>query len=72
MIISEKRGRQARSVRAEVVAGSRRVKDDGPVGKDIRSALGIWPTENGQLVEYRKQMLDSDEKEEIRHVPEEE
>ena len=38
--MAEKRGRQSRGVRAEMVAGSRRAKDDGPVGEGIRTALG--------------------------------
>ena len=45
MIMAEKRGRQSRGVRAELLAGSRRAKDDGPVGKDIRTALGTWSLE---------------------------
>ena len=61
-----------KGVRAEVVAGTRRVKDDGPAGEDIRSALGTWLMENGQPAEYRKRVLDSDNDEEIRDLPEEE
>ena len=72
MIMAEKRGQQARGIRAEKFAGSRRAKDDGPVGEDIRSALGTWPLEEGQPVEYRKRVLDSDDDEEIRALPEEE
>ena len=72
MIMAEKRRQQARGVRAEILAGSRRAKDDGPVGEDIRSALGTWPLEDGQPVEYRKRVLDSDDEEEIRALPEEE
>ena len=72
MIMAEKRGQQARGVRAEKFAGSRRAKDDGPVGEDIRSALGTWPLEGGQPVEYRKRVLDSDEEKEIRALLEEE
>ena len=53
-----------------MVAGLRRAKDEDPVGEDIRSALGTWPMENGQPVEYRKRMLDSDDDEEIRDLPE--
>ena len=45
MIMAGKRGRQSRGVRVELVAGSRRAKDDGPVDEDIRSALGNWPME---------------------------
>ena len=71
-IMAEKRGQQARGVRAEMFAGSRRAKDDDPVGEDIRSALGTWPLEEGQPVEYRKRVLDSDDVEEIRALPEEE
>lgn len=52
-----------------MVEDSRRAKDDGLMGEDIRSALGIWPTENGQPVEYRKRVLDSDDEKEL---PEEE
>ena len=70
MIMAEKRGRQSRGVRAEMVAGLRRAKDEDPVGEDIRSAHGTWPMENGQPVEYRKRMLDSDDDEEIRDLPE--
>ena len=71
--MAEKRGQQARGVRAEMLAGSRRAKDDGPVGEDIRTALGTWPLEEGiQPVEYRKRVLDSDDDEEIRALPEEE
>ena len=58
MIMAEKRGQQARGVRAELSAGSRRAKDDGPVGEDIRSALGTWPLEDGHPVEYRKRNRD--------------
>ena len=53
-----------------MVAGLRRAKDEDPVGEDIRSALGTWSMENGQPVEYRKRMLDSDDDEEIRDLPE--
>ena len=42
------------------------------MGEDFRSALGTWPMENGQPVEYRKRMLDSDDDEEIRDLPEKE
>ena len=72
MIMAEKRGQQARGVWAETFAGSRRAKDDGPVGEDIRTALGTWPLEEGQPVDYRKRVLDSDDEEEMRVLPEEE
>ena len=72
MIMAEKRGQQARGVRAEMFAGSRRAKDDGPVGEDIRTALGTWPLEEGQPVDYRKRVLDSDDEEEMLALPEEE
>ena len=57
MLMAEKRGRQSKGVRAEMAADSRRAKDDGPVGEGIRTALGTWPMENEQLVEYRKRVL---------------
>ena len=59
-IMAKKRGQQSRGARAEMAAGSRRAKDDIPVGEDIRTALGTWPMKNGQPVEYRKRVLDSD------------
>lgn len=40
------------------------------MGKNIRSSLGIWPTETGQPLECRKRVLNSDEEEEIRNLPE--
>ena len=70
--MAEKRGQQARGVRAEMLAGLRRAKDNGPVGEDIRTALGTWPLEDDQPVEYRKRVLDSDDEEEMRALPEEE
>ena len=70
--MAEERGQQARGVRAEMLAGSRRAKDDEPVGEDIRTALGTWSLEDGQPVEYRKSLLDSDDEEEMRALPEEE
>ena len=72
MIMADKRGRLSRGLREEMVAGSRRAKEYGPVGEDIRTALGTWPLENGQPVEYRKRVLDSDEEEQMRDHPEEE
>ena len=42
------------------------------MGEDIRSALGIWPTENGQPVECRRRVLDSDDEKEMRDLQEEE
>ena len=42
------------------------------MGEDIRTALGTWPIENEQPVKYRKRVLDSDDEEEMRELPEEE
>ena len=49
--MAEKRGRQSRDALAEMIAGSRRAKDDGLVGEVIRAALGTWPLEDDQPVE---------------------
>ena len=60
--MAQKRGRQSKGVQAEVVVGSRRFKEVGPVGEDIRSALGIWPTDKGQPAECRNRIPDSTRK----------
>ena len=70
--MAEKRGRQSRGVRAELLAGSRRAKDDGPVGKDIWTALGTWSLEGANRWNGRKRELDSDDEEELRAFPKEE